>query len=113
MFRRNDFTNVPIEIPSNYSVLPEGCFEKTKLYRLTIPQNIKKIDYNALAFEYCVELIFLHDKNDFITLDKEIAYSKSSRQINIYTDNTIIKNYDWSGNNINATFYHIDGSEWK
>ena len=42
-----------------------------------------------------------------------LAYFKSAREITIYTDNEDIKNYDWSGDNVTATFYHLDGSAWE
>lgn len=41
-----------------------------------------------------------------------VAYYKNARQITIYTDNPIIKNYNWAGDNTTATIYHLDGSAW-
>lgn len=36
-----------------------------------------------------------------------LSYNKNSRNMTIYTDNEYIKNYDWAGDNITATFYPL------
>lgn len=35
--------------------------------------------------------------------DHGLSYNKNSRNVTIYTDNTYMKNYNWSGDNITAT----------
>lgn len=36
-----------------------------------------------------------------------LTYQKSSRAVNIYTDNEDIRNYNWSGDNVTPTFYSL------
>ena len=38
---------------------------------------------------------------------KGLSHDKNSRNMTIYTDNEYIKNYDWAGDNITATFYPL------
>jgi hypothetical protein len=40
-------------------------------------------------------------------------YVKTAINVNIYTDNTTVKNYDWASDNVTATFYHLDGTLWE
>jgi hypothetical protein len=49
-----------------------------------------------------------------VNIEKGCFSYKSATAKNIYTDNTSVKNYDWSTNeNITATFYHLDGTAWS
>ena len=41
-----------------------------------------------------------------------VAYFKNAREYTIYTDNPVIKNYNWTADNVTATIYHLDGSAW-
>lgn len=49
--------------------------------------------------------IFKHSANANITIN--ITSLKSAVPINIYTDNNIVKNYDWASVNITPTFYPL------
>ena len=54
-------------------------------------------------------LVCRQPQDMFVELPKEagedygLSYNKNSRSVTIYTDNTCMKNYNWSGDNITAT----------
>lgn len=47
-------------------------------------------------------LVFKHTNSDTIILD--ILAPKNATEITIYTDNDIVKNYDWASKNYTVTF---------
>lgn len=63
---------------------------------------------NSIAVQYdSATLIFRQPKNMQINVGGSIATFKSSKPVNIYTDNDFIKNYDWSKDNVVPTFYPL------
>lgn len=85
---------------------------------LTIPKHIKKIGERAFSMSSIPSIKFLHDPEAHIFLptagsETGMFYDKSARNITIYTDNEMIKNYDWATDNITPTFYHLDGTVWE
>lgn len=45
-----------------------------------------------------------------IPSDNMFDSTKSSRNINVYCENEVFKNYNYSGDNYKPTFYHLDGT---
>ena len=58
-------------------------------------------------------LKFLTTKGVKVTMGEGCAYYKSAVTTTIYTDNDDIKNYNWAGDNVTPTFYHLDGTLWE
>ena len=58
-------------------------------------------------------LKFLTPKGVKVTMGEGCAYYKSAVTTTIYTDNDDIKNYNWAGDNVTPTFYHLDGTLWE
>lgn len=118
MFKYQNLSNLNIElnIPEYYDTISEGTFyycrkDYTSEYSpwLIIPRNIKFIEKFAFQYSEIQDIVFLHNEEDFISLakagaDSGIFYSKTSRAMTIYTDNPIIRNYDWTSDNIVPTF---------
>lgn len=59
------------------------------------------LGYNGLP----TNLVFRHSNSDAITLS--LSKPKSATAVNIYTDNDVIRNYDWASMNYTATFYPL------
>jgi hypothetical protein len=108
--------NIELNIPEYYDTISERTFyycrkDYTGAYspHLIIPRNIKFIEKFAFQYSEIRDIAFLHNEEDFISLakagaDSGIFYSKTSRAMTIYTDNPIIRNYDWTSDNIVPTF---------
>jgi hypothetical protein len=41
-----------------------------------------------------------------------LFYCKTASTLTVYTDNEIVKNYDWATDNVTPTLYHLDGTAW-
>lgn len=50
-------------------------------------------------------LVFKHSVSDSITID--VTAPKGATKITIYTDNDMVKNYDWAGKNFTVTFKNL------
>lgn len=102
------------KIPNGIILLASGCITNAK--NITIPSTVKYFG-NAclnstgyLRFEQPLGMeVFLPQAGDGTGL----SYSKNAVERNIYTDNETIKNYNWAGDNITATLYHLDGTLWE
>lgn len=105
-----------INLPQSLEVLSDNCFDNAKCQPLEIPSGVHTIGSLSLACD--TDLIFMQPKDMVINLPTAgdstgIAYNKNARTKNIYTDNLAIKNYNWSADNVTATFYHLDGTLWE
>ena len=101
---------VNVTIPNSVSIINSDAFERQPLLSLVdIGENVSNIE--TYAFTYCNSLstlVFRQPKDFKVTLASNAFYNKSSlRDLLIYTDNTIIKNYDWKRQNYNATIYPL------
>ena len=59
----------------------------------------------GLCGESGAKLVFMHSANASITLN--ITKPKSAYSIDIYTDNTAVRNYDWATQNYTVTFHPL------
>ncbi len=111
-----------ISIPEGTTRLASNLISSnTYIKKILIPASVNQLDKASLNYSLGTDKIiqFNHSKNAYIDLPttagdgKGIAYDKSARSITIVTDNLIIKNYNWAGDNVTAKFKHIDGTDWK
>ena len=101
-------------IPDHIRYIQSDVFSyQEKIAKIVIGSNVSKMSshlvpdtnptapINTLVFRQPSDLVV-----DLPTPgeDTGLAYAKSSRSVTIYTDNESIKNYNWSGDNITATF---------
>lgn len=105
-----------VNLPQSLEVLSDNCFKGAICQPLEIPSGVHTI--GSLSLDCGMDLIFMQPKDMVINLPTAgdstgIAYNKNARTKNIYTDNLAIKNYNWSADNVTATFYHLDGTLWE
>lgn len=101
-------------IPEGTILLSENLFSVSTT-NVIVPSSVKyfcKKCLNStgdLIFNQPLGMeVFLPEAGDGTGL----SYSKNAVERNIYTDNETIKNYNWAGDNITATLYHLDGTLW-
>lgn len=111
--------NADFEIPSNITTISASTFSEVKSqYLITVPQSVKVIEKNAFAYGGLTKIKFLHNIYDTINFPTAGSvtgafYSKNAYNLTIYTDNLMVKNYDWTTDNVTPTFYHLDGTLWE
>ena len=99
-----------IAIPKSVMYLETSSFaHQPLLSTVDIGENVSKIkDY---AFDTCDSLstLIFRQPSDFkLTIGDSAFYTKSAtKNITIYTDNEIVKKYDWKSKNYNATIYPL------
>lgn len=105
-----------IEIPESY------CENLTTLTEFECPASITKIGKLAFANTSgsmaLASIKFNQPANLEINLPQAgsetgMFYVKTARSMTIYTDNETIKNYNYDSDNITATIFHLDGSQWS
>lgn len=107
-----------IRLPNTLSILPLSCFQDcTALNQITIPANVTSIGDYCFGGAGLTSIRFEHSSNDTVILPTAgnttgMLYSKTAKEMTIYTDNETIKNYDYATDNITATILHLDGSAW-
>lgn len=111
-----------LQLPDTLKEIKQGCFgSNTSLTSVTIPNNVNIIGPSAFANSSgamnITNAYFRQPSGMAVTLptagsSKGMFYVKTARNMNVYTDNETIKNYDWATDNITATFYHLDGTAW-
>jgi hypothetical protein len=91
----------------------QGC---SKLTTVSIGRNVNSITgggfSNSTGELYVKTITFNQPAGMNITLDSGIFDCKTHSNLTIYTDNEIIKNYNYSNDNVSPTFYHLDGTAW-
>lgn len=124
---------VSIKLPNSLHTMGSNCLsgsilakdEDENILFPVIPKNVTGFgvgslltDTTSLGTSKSVIIKFLQPAGMSVSLPPAgdqygIAYSKKSKNYTIYTDNEIIKNYDWGADNVVATFYHLDGTAWE
>ena len=74
----------------------------TVIFEQSVTEVTGNILYSPAGQNKTTSLVFKHSVSDSITID--VTAPKSATNITIYTDNTIVKNYDWAGKNFTVTF---------
>ena len=102
-------------IPSYIKKISKQTFYSSNLKSLTIPARVSVIEAGAFSYmKYLKTMYFNQPAEMNVSLPASgMVYSKDAKEMTIYTDNEIIKNYNWAGDNITATIYHLDGTEWE
>lgn len=112
---------VDVTIPENIKTINSGAFGTcTALKTLKITPNVNYIGSGAFGNSTGAMAIkdayFQQPSGMTITLPTAgtsgMFRVKTARNMNVYTDNETIKNYDWASDNITATLYHLDGTAW-
>lgn len=96
---------------SNYKFDSLGYISVPASSNITFPETLVNL-YQMELKGTGSTLRFLTPADKKVFLRDGFAYYKTAYTVNIYTDNEDIKNYNWSGDNITPTFYHLDGSAW-
>jgi len=95
-----------ITLPSNNSIttIPDYAFQNcSSLTSITIPNNVKTIGNGA--FIYCTSLVNIIIPDSVTLLQSNAFYLSTNLNTNVFTDNTVAKNYAWANDRRIATFY--------
>lgn len=107
----SNFTS--FEIPNTIEIVGSNLFDDSQpLKTIIVPASVKEIRGVLTSGTYTTVLIFRHPADMLIKLptpgeDTGIAGNKSSRSIDIYTDNKMLKAYDWAKDNVTATIHPL------
>lgn len=103
MVNHNNVYTIVIQSPNVELMATANAFRYAKNVEFT--KDVQSITgclgYNGLP----TNLVFRHSNSDAITLS--LSKPKSATAVNIYTDNDVIRNYDWASMNYTATFYPL------
>lgn len=108
-----DTTITSLVIPDWVEIIGGDICDSTSLTKCTIGSNVHLMGVYTMANTTITTWIFRQPEGMEVTLPAEagqykgLAYGKSARTIDIYTDNECIINYDWSGDNITANIYPL------
>lgn len=95
-----------VEICMN-DVFGESSIERASITKLTVGASLREIGTYFVPATVTT-VIFRQPAGMEITLPtSNMGYAKSSKNMNIYTDNECIKNYNWAGDGVTATFYPL------
>ena len=111
-----------INIPDSVETIGDNAFFNCRTATtITIGASVSKIGTKAFATNaqtVALKIVtFRQPAGMTITLPGSGAangmfYCKKAYSITVYTDNEAIKNYEWTTDNVTATFKHLDGSDW-
>lgn len=98
----------------SFNEIGKEAFYGATITSVTIPKTVTKI--SADAFRQTTgsyTLRFEQPAGTAIQMPtSNLFYHKNAKSLTIYTDNETIKNYNWAGDNVTPTFYHLDGTAW-
>lgn len=77
----------------------------TVIFEQSVTEVTGNILYLPEGQNKTTTLVFKHSKSDFINID--VVAPKGATTLTIYTDNDIVKNYDWAGKNFTVTFKNL------
>lgn len=112
---KNLYYNCNVEEAYTYSETTEvGPLSGIDVENLIFGANVTIIPKNMFYRPTSLgpNLYFNQPDSVVVNIEKGAFAYKSASTKNIYTDNTSVKNFDWSGENITPTFYHLDGTAW-
>ena len=109
-----------LTLPSSLTTIGVYAFSDcSSLASITIPSAVTSIGNAAFQNTNSItEIRFLTPAGASITLPTAgqsagMFYRKTAKSgVIVYTDNTTIKNYAWSSDNLTCTFKHLDGTDW-
>ena len=118
---------IKINMPTDdlLTEIPELFCAGSGITEFECPASVNKINANAFASSDTligsapiVSVKFNQPAGMSVILPQAgsssgMFYSKSAREMTVYTDNETIKNYDYASDNITATILHLDGSAWE
>lgn len=101
---------VNIKIPNSVTLIDSNAFIYQPLLSIVdIGENVSKIGYQSFVYCNSLSTLIFRQPVDFkISMDNAFMNkSAEKKDITIYTDNNIIKKYDWKSKNYNATMYPL------
>ena len=105
---------VNVTLPQSLTRIGAYAFaDDTKITTITVPANVTYI--GTYAFDTGLTSIrFEQPATATVTIPSDNMFdsTKGSRSISVYCENEVFLNYDYSGDNYNPTFYHLDGTAW-
>lgn len=105
----NFIVNSRLTIPDQIQII---CGDmKGSPNSMVIGENVRFMWTKAIPYTVTT-LVSKQPSSKYVELPKPgdgtgLSYDKSSRKVTIYTDNECIKNYNWAGDNVTATFYPL------
>lgn len=102
-----------VVIPDTVEMVGDDVFyDHSSLAKITVGSSVRYMSTDLCPGKQTTTLVFRQPAGMYVELPKAgdgsgLAYDKSSHSITIYTDNECIKNYDWSADNVTATFYPL------
>ena len=103
--------NVKLTVKSNItyktSKNSNGLYDYvgTVIFEQSVTEVTGNILYSPKGQNKITNMVFKHSVSDTITIN--VGSPKSATKITIYTDNTIVKNYDWAAKNFTVTFKNL------
>lgn len=100
-------------IPDTVEIVQNSVFDgQTSLTKITVGSSVRKIGYKLCPGSNITALIFRQPKDMYVELPKPgedtgIYGGKSSISVDIYTDNEMLKAYDWAKDNVTATIHPL------
>jgi hypothetical protein len=96
----------------NYPFTSVGYIKIPSGGTVEFPSTLTSIQDGGWEWSGNATLKFYTPSGVRVNLPSGFANSKTAYSVTIYTDNEDIRNYDWAGDNITATFYHLNGTAW-
>lgn len=96
-------SNITYKTSRSYSGLYD--YVGTVIFEQSVTEVTGNILYLPEGQNKTTTLVFKHSKSDFINID--VVAPKGATKITIYTDNDMVKNYDWAGKNFTVTFKNL------
>lgn len=112
-YRGGDSTFTSVVIPDTVEIVLNNVFSsQNSLKQITVGSSVRKIGYKLCPGSNITTLIFRQPKDMYIKLPKAgedtgIYGGKNSASIDIYTDNEMLKAYDWAKDNVTATIHPL------
>jgi len=104
---------VSLSLPESLTTLQANSFYYcTALTEIRIPKNVATMGQYCFYDSKATNVYFEQPAGMTVSMT-QVFNGKNARTMNVYTDNESIKNYNWSGDNITPTFYHLDGTAWE
>ena len=96
-------SNITYKTSRSYNGLYD--YVGTVIFEQSVTEVTGNILYSPEGQNKTTTLVFKHSKSDFINID--VTAPRGATTLTIYTDNDMVKNYDWAGKNFTVTFKNL------
>lgn len=107
-----DSNFISFAIPDTVEIIGGSVFNAQPLKTIIVPASVKEIRGILTCGTTTTTLIFRQPEDMYIKLptpgqNSGIAGNKTSRSMDIYTDNKMLKAYNWAKDNVTATIHPL------